>query len=583
MLKARQKFNNSNNKIPKKNTPSHLNNVLEDINFVVFDLETTGGNPQKNGLTEIFAIKFCLNKDVSKTNPKDFETFHSLVNPQMRVPPIVRRMTGIDNNMLVDAPVVQDIFPQFLDFVGDACIVSHNVQGDLKFLKHFALQTAKKNLQNFFLCTHLLVEKLVPEAPVKSVKGLAQFFELGNKNFHRAEADAFVTLEIFKILLVRLQSKSIKTLEDALRFQNDKENLAKIGWSVPEKSLENLPNTPGLFKLFDRERKLLFAASSFSIQKDIARLQRSDQVPKPLAKVVLKTNDIQFDRYSNLFEAMLAEVELVTSSHKTVLDPTVWHQRNLYFLCFSEVQHENSDSQIELEICPLKPGIIGALGPVYDRARTFSDLEKLARELQLVRRKESILIPHELVAEVKQRLTQQQATNNPIGQMIKFLSDISRKILQIFNNSRSRQPLQIGSTSQPAKFKSYEDIFTLSGLLAISCNSIGGFKIFPVAQGLPLDPISVRGANRENLQKNLLINLKTQGTYEDLLNTFESGPDLNCLSESEAKKMSVIQWWIQSQAQDGLVKDENLKKDASSLFISAAELARIEMNESRRN
>ena len=573
MSKVRQTVPQSN-----KTPQSHnLSLPLEEVSFVVFDLETTGGNPQKNGITEIFALKFCVSRDSEKVDPKSFETFHSLVNPLMKIPPIVRRMTGIDNNMLIDAPVIQDIFPQFLDFVGDACIVSHNVQGDLKFLQFYALQTAKKNFQNFFLCTHLLVEKLVPEAPVKSVKGLAQFFELGNKDFHRAEADAFVTLEIFKILLTRIRTRNIKTLEDALRFQNDKENLAKIGWGVTSRTLTDLPNAPGLFKLFDRERKLLFAASSFSVQKDIAKLQRSDQVPKSLAKIVLKTSDIQVDRHPNLFDAMLAEVDIVASSVKTILDPTVWHQRSLYFLCFSE----GADDKIELEVCPLKSGVIAALGPVYDRQKAFDDLEKIAKQHQLVQRKESIEIPVEQYQEIKKQLTRRKPQNSmkePSFFEWSFLSGLKKFFLRYFRSA----PVTVLSIGMPAQnVNNYDDIFELSGVLAIASNSIGGYKLFPIVQSLPLEPITVRGANRENLQKNLMLKLETQGTFGDLEDIFDSHEAVPRLSDIDAKKTALLQWWIRTQAQDGIFSDTSAKKDTSSLFISRSELARIEKNHSK--
>src|SRR5438552_3649727 len=65
---------------------------LDQAEYIVFDLETTGGNPEKNGITEIYAIRF---KDGIA-----HDTFGTLVNPQIPIPPIVRRMTGINNKMV---------------------------------------------------------------------------------------------------------------------------------------------------------------------------------------------------------------------------------------------------------------------------------------------------------------------------------------------------------------------------------------------------------------------------------------------------------------------------------------------------
>ena len=70
-----------------------LAKTLDQGNYIVFDIETTGGNPDKNGITEIFAIKY--------SGGEAGDTFYSLVNPRIPIPPIVRRMTGINNKMVI--------------------------------------------------------------------------------------------------------------------------------------------------------------------------------------------------------------------------------------------------------------------------------------------------------------------------------------------------------------------------------------------------------------------------------------------------------------------------------------------------
>ena len=91
----------------KKVNLALLEKPLDKINCVVFDIETTGGNPERNGITEIFAIHFVKGKVGA--------TFHSLVDPGIRIPPIVRRMTGITNRMVKKEPVIEEVMPKFLD------------------------------------------------------------------------------------------------------------------------------------------------------------------------------------------------------------------------------------------------------------------------------------------------------------------------------------------------------------------------------------------------------------------------------------------------------------------------------------
>ena len=225
---------------------SHLDEPLVTSRYIVFDIETTGGNPGKNGITEICALKFQQGNII--------DTFYSLVNPKISVPPIVRRMTGITNELLKNAPMIEDVMPSFVEFIGRDPLVSHNTSGDMKFLAHFSAQTTGTAISNFFLCTHLLVELLFPETPHKSLKGLVTFFKLPQAKAHRAEADAYATLELFKILLAKLQTMPIRTIADAIRFQGDYDSGIRLGWAVKPDILACVPRGPGMLYLFDHQR-----------------------------------------------------------------------------------------------------------------------------------------------------------------------------------------------------------------------------------------------------------------------------------------------------------------------------------------
>ena len=123
---------------------SALKGRLDQAEYIVFDIETTGGNPIHNGITEIFAIK-C------KADGKVLDTFYSMVNPKVPIPPIVRRMTGITDKMVAGQPLIEEVMPGFIEFAGNAIFVSHNTIGDLRFLRYFAAVECKHRLNNFFL------------------------------------------------------------------------------------------------------------------------------------------------------------------------------------------------------------------------------------------------------------------------------------------------------------------------------------------------------------------------------------------------------------------------------------------------
>src|SRR5690606_15907034 len=114
----------------------------------------------------------------------------------------------------------EDVMPQFVEFIGNDVLVSHNTIGDMKFLRHFSELTVGHMIGNYYLCTHLLTEKLFPKAPDKSLKGLAEHFNLSYKGkLHRAEADAYLTLELFRCLKQQfLREQHGLRVIDAIRF-----------------------------------------------------------------------------------------------------------------------------------------------------------------------------------------------------------------------------------------------------------------------------------------------------------------------------------------------------------------------------
>src|SRR5438094_8437314 len=103
-----------------------LGTPLHEVTFCVVDLETTGGSPDQCEITEVGAVKIrggeCLG------------TFQTLVNPGVPIPPFITVLTGITESMVYPAPRIAEVLPAFLEFLGDAVLVGHNVRFDISFL-----------------------------------------------------------------------------------------------------------------------------------------------------------------------------------------------------------------------------------------------------------------------------------------------------------------------------------------------------------------------------------------------------------------------------------------------------------------
>jgi len=184
---------------------------LGSCGFVVFDLETTGSKAPPCRITEIGAYRVCGGAIVDE--------FHTLVNPEMPIPPFITSLTGISHDMVKDAPRFREVADGFLDFIGDSVLVAHNARFDLGFLNHEVGRVYEDyRVGNPSLCTVLLARRLLPNIDNHKLKTVAHYYSIDLINHHRASDDARATAKIFVNLLYDLQELGIQDLGAAKRF-----------------------------------------------------------------------------------------------------------------------------------------------------------------------------------------------------------------------------------------------------------------------------------------------------------------------------------------------------------------------------
>jgi DNA polymerase III epsilon subunit family exonuclease len=190
--------------------------LLQETTFVVVDLETTGASPKKGAaITEIGAVKVKGGEIIGE--------FKSFVNPLSPIPEYITAMTGISDLMLAHAPIIDEIFPTFLEFAGspsEAVLVAHNAPFDLSFLKSAAKDLDYEWPKYKTLDTVTIARQLLTKEDVRDCKlgTLAQFFGTKTEPNHRALDDAKATTEILHGLFERLGSLKITTLDELLDF-----------------------------------------------------------------------------------------------------------------------------------------------------------------------------------------------------------------------------------------------------------------------------------------------------------------------------------------------------------------------------
>jgi DNA polymerase III epsilon subunit family exonuclease len=189
---------------------------LAEVTFIVLDLETTGASPANGcAITEIGAI--------AVRGGEVLEEFSSFVNPQIALPEYIVNLTGITDEMLVDAPLINEVFPEFIDFIDrheNVHLVAHNAPFDIGFLK--AAATALSHIWPKYevIDTVKLARRVIDRSEIPNYKlgTLSQFFETKALPNHRALDDVKTTVEVLHRLIERLSGYEVFTTSQLKKF-----------------------------------------------------------------------------------------------------------------------------------------------------------------------------------------------------------------------------------------------------------------------------------------------------------------------------------------------------------------------------
>lgn len=241
---------------------SDLGTDLRDVTFIVVDLETTGGAPGAEEITEIGAVKSIGGEVVG--------TFATLVNPNQPIPPSITVLTGITTAMVMDAPRIAQVLPAFFEFVGnspDTVLVAHNARFDVGHLKAAAQALDLPFPKVMTLDTVQLARRTISkdETPNYKLGTLARVIGTTVSPTHRALDDAKATEELLQFMLGRLGPLGVSHMED-LRTVTD---------TVPYKRrvranlADGLPRTPGVYRFIGPNEQVLYVGTSVNVYKRV--------------------------------------------------------------------------------------------------------------------------------------------------------------------------------------------------------------------------------------------------------------------------------------------------------------------------
>ena len=178
---------------------------LDDLEFAVVDVETTGGGVYSgHRITEICIVRLDGRGRV-------LHEYSTLVNPGRSIPPMITALTHIDNGMVRMAPRFEDIAHDVHKLLDGRVFVAHNATFDWGFISGELVRTIGRPLTGRRLCTVRLARKVVPEIHRRSLDALSYFFNVHNEARHRAFGDARATAIVFRRMLDRAKERNIET------------------------------------------------------------------------------------------------------------------------------------------------------------------------------------------------------------------------------------------------------------------------------------------------------------------------------------------------------------------------------------
>ncbi len=298
---------------------------VNEAEYCIVDVETTGLSPRHNGIIEIGLVKV--------SNLKITDTYHSFVNPGKDIPNFITQLTGITNDDVYNAPFFEDIAEDIIEFVGDKILTAHNLPFDNSFLRKEFNYCGKEPLNNTNLCTLKLSRRLYPMLRSKSLGSVCNHLKLKNSGEHRALGDAEVTAKLLIKIIKELKSKhNINNVDELLGFQTIPQNIVrqtKVNENL-SRDVSMLPDAPGVYYFINSKDEIIYIGKAKSLKQRV-KSYFLQTAPRKAKKIVKQASRLKIEITNTELIALLMEAELIkliNPRHNTQLK----RYGNKYFL-----------------------------------------------------------------------------------------------------------------------------------------------------------------------------------------------------------------------------------------------------------
>lgn len=329
--------------------------------FAIIDVETTGGGISGNRITEI-CIALLRNGEI-------VDKFTTLINPERNIPVHITALTGINNEMVENAPRFFEVAEKIDAFTKDAIFVAHNVSFDYNVIRG-EYQQLGQHYNRKKLCTVRLSRKLIPGLLSYSLGRLCSTINIPHLNRHRAEGDVDATTILFQRLLSL--DDNFSTINS---FLNPRSKQATLPPHIPAEQINDLPEAPGIYLFKNHRHQVIYAGKAKNIKKRVL----SHFYDKKTKEYQLgqETHFIDYELTGNELLALLVESEHIRKHYPKFNRAQKWPATT-----YQIINYVNQRGIIQLALAKTK-ALHDSVGTFYNRTEATERLEEICEEFKL--------------------------------------------------------------------------------------------------------------------------------------------------------------------------------------------------------
>ncbi|MDN3724464.1 exonuclease domain-containing protein [Aequorivita sp. SDUM287046] len=329
--------------------------------FAIIDVETTGGGIAGNRITEICIALLKDGEVVDK--------YTTLINPERDIPHHITALTGIDNEMVANAPRFFEVAEKIEEFTKDAIFVAHNVSFDYNVIRgEYRLLGQYYNRKK--LCTVRLSRKLIPGMLSYSLGRLCSTINIPHLNRHRAEGDVDATTILFQRLISL--DEDFSTFNS---FLNPRSKQATLPPHIPAEQIDELPEKAGIYLFKNQKHQVIYAGKAKNIKKRVL----SHFYDKKTKEYQLgqETHFIDYELTGDELLALLVESEHIRKHYPKFNRAQKWPATT-----YQIINYVNQRGIIQLALAKTK-ALHDSVGTFYNRAEATEKLEEICEAFKL--------------------------------------------------------------------------------------------------------------------------------------------------------------------------------------------------------